>query len=296
MELQQLRGFHAVAKYKNFTVAAQKTQRTQPTISLQIKALEDELGVKLFERLGPRRVTVTPEGKILLELTGSILQDVDSLEMRFREALGNYSSSRVAVATHTSVMVYLLPPIIQKFKAAYPSCHLAILNRNRDEMIKMLEAGEIEFGITSITNPPNAIDYRVFSKFNRILIATKDHPISKLKKVSIGDIAKYPLILPAQDSTTRRLIDNLFQQHGLKPQVAVEVVGRTAIKTYVGMNLGLSIINEYYLNAQDRETLFVADVTEYFGQAETGIILKRGRLLPKPAKDLIDFVLETGKL
>jgi DNA-binding transcriptional LysR family regulator len=296
MEIQQLRGFHAVAKYKNFTVAAQKTQRTQPTISLQVKALEDELGVKLFERLGPRRVTVTPEGKILLELTAPILQDVDSLETRFREALGNYSSSRVAVATHTSVMVYLLPPIIQKFKAAYPTCHLAILNRNRDEMIKMLEGGEIEFGITSISNPPSTIDYRVFSRFNRILIATRDHPISKLKKVGIADIAKYPLILPAQDSTTRRLIDNLFQQHGLKPQVAVEVVGRTAIKTYVSMDLGLSIINEYYLTKQDREQLFVADVTEYFGQAETGIVLRKGRLLPKPAKDLIEFVIETGRL
>ena len=296
MEIQQLRGFHAVAKYKNFTVAAQKTQRTQPTISLQVKALEDELGVKLFERLGPRRVTVTPEGKILLELTASILQDVDSLESRFREALGNYSSSRVAVATHTSVMVYLLPPIIQKFKSVYPTCHLTILNRNRDEMIKMLEAGEIDVGITSISHAPNTIDYRVFSRFNRILIATKDHPISKLKQVTIQDIAKYPLILPAQDSTTRRLIDNLFQQHGVKPEVAMEVVGRTAIKTYVSMNLGLSIINEYYLTQQDRDHLFVSDVTEYFGQAETGIVLRKGRLLPKPAKDLIDFVIETGKL
>ncbi len=296
MEIQQLRGFHAVAKYKNFTVAAQKTQRTQPTISLQVKALEDELGVKLFERLGPRRVTVTPEGKILLELTASILQDVDSLESRFREALGNYSSSRVAVATHTSVMVYLLPPIIQKFKSVYPTCHLTILNRNRDEMIKMLEAGEIDVGITSISHAPSTIDYRVFSRFNRILIATKDHPISKLKQVTVQDIAKYPLILPAQDSTTRRLIDNLFQQHGVKPEVAMEVVGRTAIKTYVSMNLGLSIINEYYLTQQDRDHLFVSDVTEYFGQAETGIVLRKGRLLPKPAKDLIDFVIETGKL
>ncbi len=246
--------------------------------------------------MGPRRVNVTPEGKILLELTAPILQDVESLESRFREALGNYSSSRVAVATHTSVMVYMLPALIQKFKAAYPTCHLMLLNRNRDEMLKMLDAGEIEFGITSINNPPPTIEYRVFSRFNRILIATKDHPISKLKKVSIADIAKYPLILPAQDSTTRRLIDGLFQQHGLKPQIAVEVVGRTAIKTYVSMDLGISIINEYYISAQDRESLFVADVTQYFGQAETGIILRKGRLLPKPAKDFIDFIMESGKI
>ena len=290
MEIQQLRGFHAVAKYKNFTVAAQKTQRTQPTISLQVKALEDELGVKLFERLGPKRVTLTPEGKILVELTGPLLQEVDHLKTRFNEARGNYTTSTLTLATHSSVMIYLLPPIIKKFKQMYPDCQLQILNRSRDEMIRMLDNGEVDFGITSLNHPPPNIDYKIFSRFNRIVIAIKNHPIAKKSTISLEEIARYPLILPTQESTTRKMIDQLFDRHGLRCDITMEVVGRTAIKTYVEMNLGISIINEYYVTPADRTKLWVKNVSGLFGKAETGIVTRKGRLLSHPAREFISLV------
>ena len=290
MEIQQLRGFHAVAKYKNFTVAAQKTQRTQPTISLQVKALEDELGVKLFERLGPKRVTLTPEGKILLELTSPLLQEIELIRTRFNEARGNYTTSAITLATHSSVMIYLLPPIIKRFKTLYPDCQLAILNRSRDEMIRMLDNGEIDFGITSLNYPPPQLDYKVFSRFNRIVIATKNHPISKRSNITLEELAKYPLILPTQESTTRKMIDQLFEQNGLRCDITMEVVGRTAIKTYVEMNLGISIINEYYVTPADRSKLWVKNASNLFGKAETGILTRKGRLLSQPAKEFIALV------
>ena len=293
MELQHLRGFHAVAKYRNFTVAAQKTDRTQPTISLQIKSLEDELGVKLFERLGPKRVSLTPEGKILQEITAPLLHELENIQTRFHEALGNYNTSKVVIATHSSVMVYLLPPVIKKFKAKYPDCSISILNRSRDEMVKMLEHGECDFGITSLSTVPSPLDFKVFSRFNRILIATKNHPIAKKREVGIDDIAQYPLILPTQESSTRKLIDNLFAEKGLKPQISMEVVGRTAIKTFVEMNLGLSIINEYYVSDTDKAKLFVKNLSPWLGKAETGVLTRRGRMLSKPAKEFIAMVQDT---
>ncbi len=296
MEIQQLRGFHAVAKYKNFTIAAQKTQRTQPTISLQVKALEDELGVKLFERLGPKKVTLTPEGKILLDLTTPLLQELENVTTRFNEARGNYTTSSLTIATHSSVMIYPLPPVIKKFKQLYPDCQLAILNRSRDEMIQMLDNGEIDFGITSLNFVPQHIEYKVFSKFNRILIATKNHPISKKSSPNLEDIGGYPLILPTQESTTRKMIDQLFEQQGIRPNITMEVVGRTAIKTYVEMNLGISIINEYYVTPADRGKLFVKNVSSYFGKAETGILTRRGRLLSLPAKECMALVQKNAEL
>ncbi len=290
MEIQQLRGFHAVAKYKNFTIAAQKTQRTQPTISLQVKALEDELGVKLFERLGPKKVTLTPEGKILLELTAPLLQELENVTSRFNEARGNYTTSSLTLATHSSVMIYLLPGIIKRFKQMYPDCQLAILNRSRDEMIRMLDNGEVDFGITSLNHIPQHIDYKIFSRFNRILIATKNHPISKKNSITLEEISKYPLILPTQESSTRKFIDQLFDQQGLRCDITMEVVGRTAIKTYVEMNLGISIINEYYVTQADRAKLWVKNVSNLFGKAETGILTRKGRLLSRPVKEFINLV------
>lgn len=294
MEIQQLRGFCAVAKYKNFTVAAQKTLRTQPTISLQIKALEDELGVKLFERLGPKKVNLTTEGQILLEIITPLLNEVENIKSKFNEARGNYTTSAVKIATHSSVMIYLLPAIIKKFKLAYPDCHITILNRNRGEMISLVENGEVDFGITSLDTIPQNIEYKVFSSFNRILIATKNHPISKKSNITLEDIAKYPLILPTQDSNTRKLIDELFQRQNIKYEIAMEVVGRTAIKTYVGMNLGLSIINEYYVTDDDKSKLFVKNFSPYLPKAETGIITRKSKLLSHPAKEFINIILSSS--
>ena len=290
MEIQQLKGFHAVAKYKNFTIAAQKTQRTQPTISLQVKALEDELGVKLFERLGPKRVTLTPEGKIFLEITTPILQDFVLLQTKFNEARGHYHTSNVQIATHSSVMIYLLPKIIKKFKTLYPQVKLSILNRTRKEILTMVENGDVDFGISSIDTYPSTLEYQIFSSYNRILIANKNHPIASKSNITLKDIASYPLVVPTLDSNTRKMIDAVFASEDLQYEITMEVVGRTAIKTYVGMDLGLSIINEYYVTEEDKKQLFVKNMSKHFGKAETGIVLRKGRLLSKPAEQFIGIL------
>ncbi len=287
MEIQQLKGFHAVAKYRNFTIAAQKTQRTQPTISLQVKALEDELEVKLFERLGPKRVNLTPEGKIFLEITAPILQDFVQLKTKFNEARGHYHTSNVQLATHSSVMIYLLPNIIKEFKERYPQVKLSILNRTRKEILTMVENGDVDFGISSVDVFPPTLEYQIFSSFNRILIANKEHPIVQNSNITLKDIASYPLVVPTPDSNTRRMIDAVFAAEDLQYEITMEVVGRTAIKTYVNMNLGLSIINEYYVSEEDKKHLFIKNMSKHFGKAETGIVLRRGRLLSKPAEEFI---------
>lgn len=292
MEIQQLKGFHAVAKYRNFTVAAQKTQRTQPTISLQIKALEDELGVKLFERLGPKRVNITREGEILLELTAPLLRDFSTLVTRFNESRGIYTSSSVTIATHSSVMIYLLPKVVKRFKALYPECHLCILNRSQAEIPAMLENGEADFGITSMQSPPSYVEYRVLAKFSRILIANKDHPLAERATISLEDIAQFPLVLPTPDSNTRKTIDQAFKEKSLSYELAMEVVGRTAIKTYVGMNLGISIINEYYVTEEDKKKLFVKNMSRHFGKAETALVVRKSKELSPPAREFIKLVRE----
>ena len=291
MEIQQLRGFLAVAKYKNFTIAAKKTSRTQPTISLQVKALEDELGVRLFDRLGPRKVVLTIEGEILYDLVASLVQDCDDLKMRFNEQRGIYSVSSVRIATHSSVMVYLLPKIVKKFRAIFSQAQLSIYNRSRDEILSMVDAGEADFGITSLGTVPAKVDYKVFSRFNRILIANKEHPIAQKSTIGLEDIAEYPLVLPTLDSNTRKLIDKSFQERGLRYKLAMEVVGRTAIKTYVGMNLGVSIINEYYVTEEDKRQLFVKNMSRYYGKAETGIVTRKGKLLSRPAGEFISLIM-----
>jgi DNA-binding transcriptional LysR family regulator len=292
MEIQQLKGFHAVAKYLNFTIAAQKTHRTQPTISLQVKSLEEELGVKLFERLGPKKVTLTKEGQLFLEITAPVLHEFSSLQSKFNEARGMFHTSNVQIVTHSSVMIYLLPSVIKKFKKLYPQVKLLILNRPRKEMIKMVENGEVDFGISSLDGIPPALDYQIFSRYNRILIANKNHEISKKSTITLTDISKYPLVLPNIDSNTRKMIDRAFSEANLSYELTMEVVGRSAIKAYVEMDLGLSIINEYYVTDEDKKNLFVKNMSKYFGMAETGVLIRKNRILPKPSETFITLLKE----
>lgn len=292
MEIQQLKGFHAVAKFRNFTVAAKKTQRTQPTISLQIKALEDELGVRLFERLGPKRVSLTAEGKILQELTAQLVQDFQDIPMRFNEARGIYTTSSVRIVTHNSIMIHLLPEVIKKFKHQFPDCKISILNRSRKEIVHLLETGEADVGITSLENIPPTVDYRLIAKFNRILITKKGHALDQRSPLSLEDIAAYPLVLPTVESNTRRVIDQRFQEAGIDYDLSMEVVGRTAIKTYVGLDLGISILSEYYIGEDDKTKLSVRNVSKHFGKAQTGVAIRKGRKLSEPATTLIQLLQE----
>ncbi len=147
MELQELKGFIAVARNKSFSKAAVKTFRTQPAISLQVQSLENELGVKLFDRISPRKLVLTSEGKKLLELASPIIDDYEALKTRFNEEVGKEQKGSIRIATHTSVMSFILPDIIKKFKAKYPECKISIINRGRKEILDMLSSGEIDLGM-----------------------------------------------------------------------------------------------------------------------------------------------------
>ena len=291
MELQQLKGFLAVAQHKSFSKAAEKTFRTQPAITLQIQSLEEELDVKLFDRLGPRRVTLTEEGKILLELVSPIIDNFDVLKDRFNELRGESSKGLVRIATHTSVMVYLLPNPIKNFKKRFPECNISIVNRGRKDILEMLKNGEIDIGITSLPNVPKNIDYKVFAKFKRMLIAPKNHPLSKKRIIKPEDITPYPILLPPVGSNTRAIVDKVFEEHGLEYSLGMEATGRLAIKSYVGMDLGVSIINEFYLSKDDRKNLFVKDMSNYFGNAERGVLTRTSSYISNPVKKFIELLL-----
>jgi LysR family transcriptional regulator, cys regulon transcriptional activator len=292
MELQELKGFIAVARHGSFSKAAVKTFRTQPAISLQVQSLEAALGVKLFDRISPRKVVLTEDGKTLLDLASPLIDDFESLENKFKDARGLDRKTSLKIATHLSAMVYILPKAIKAFKKEHPECGFTILNRSRQEIISMLAGGEVDMGITSLKTVPANIVYKPFVKFSRVLIAAKSHPLSKKSSISIKDISEYPLLLPPKGSNTRRVVEDVFEEHGLTYDLAMEVTGRLAIKTYVEMGLGISIVNEFYVAGEAKKSLFVKDVSSYFGYAERGILTRKGGYLSPQTIEFMDLLLK----
>jgi len=279
MEIQQFKGFLAIVKTGSFSKAAEKTFRTQPAITLQIKALEQELGTTLFERFNHKKMCLTTEGHIFYELIDPLMSEVDSITDHFKEACSKKPLGPVKIATHTSVMVHLLPKVIMQFRKSYKDAKLSIVHRSRQDIISMVKNGEADIGITSMKTTPEGFEYMPFASFRRLLIAPKNHALSKTKKIDAKTIAKYPLILPAIGSNTRAAIDSVFTNNNIQPQIAMEITGREASKLYVKMALGISIINEYFLDAADNKTLATRDVSYLFGKTERGLLTNKKRRL-----------------
>jgi len=294
MEIQQLRGFMAVATYGSFSQAAEKTFRTQPAISLQIQSLETELETQLFDRLGSKKIVLTPEGKLFFDLISPLMQSLESVPVRFNEARGAFQKGKVLVASQTSVMVYLLPKIVERFKSKYPDCSLSIMNRGKKDILKLLDAGEIDLGIASLSKVPDSISYKRISQFKRLLIAAHDHPIAKKSQVSLKSLSEYPLILPGVGNSTRLAVDNKFKESGLTYNLAMEITGREAIRTYVEMGLGISIVDEFFVTSESKKKLYVKDMSEHFGKAERGILIRKGKFLSKHAREFIEMISKVG--
>jgi DNA-binding transcriptional LysR family regulator len=290
MEIQQIIGFIAVAQSMSFSKAAERTHRTQPAVSLQIRALEEEFNSKLFDRLGPQKVTLTEEGRLLYEIVEPILGGIREIDERFNEARNKLDHFNVIVASHNSAILNLFPPVVKTFTKQFPKAKLTVLNRQRENLFSMVKNDEAHVGITTITKPPVWANYEMLVRSRRVLICRKDHPICKLKRITLKTISKFPLIVPPIGHDTRQAIDDAFAKGDLSYELAVEVMGDEAVKRHVEMGIGVSISNESNLPIENRGNLIVKDVSEYFGTIESGLLTRKGRYLNRGVKYLMELV------
>lgn len=295
MEIQQLLGFIAVAKNGSFSQAAKSTFRTQSAVSQQINALEKEFKTRLFDRLGQQKVTLTDEGKLFYDLVDPVVRDIRFIKERFQDARNMIDNFQVSVASHNSAIQYLLPQVVKTFTEKYKTTKLSIVNRSRDDILSLVRNDEVQIGITSIPKPPAWADYKMIGKFGRVLICRKDHPLKSIKKITLEEIAKYPLLLPDIGSNTRKVIDNVFNEKGITYQLALEVRGREAVNKFVEIGLGVSILSEYYPIRENRHNLIAKDVSTLFGFSETGLLVRKGRYLNHAAKRFIEIVRDEVK-
>lgn len=274
MDIQALKGFVAVATEKGFSRAARKTYRTQSAVSLQIKALEEEFGARLFDRIG-RKTELTQDGVILFDLASPLTRDFEALQKNFNERRGDQNNGEIRIATHEPVIAHLLPAPIKAFKKQYPDVKITVLRKDKNEVLASVLSGDVDLGISSLKKTPPSISYQVIGRYNRVLVAPRDCPLAGKKNISLKDIARYPLLLPPKDTSTGKIVDQAFGEKRIDYKLALEVSGRQAIKTYIEMGFGISILNESVISEEDRKKFFVADVSKYFGRSERGIIRRK---------------------
>jgi DNA-binding transcriptional LysR family regulator len=270
-------------------MAAKRLNVGQSAISHQVKALEERLGVKLYERVG-RGIRLTQDGQILYEYAASIIQKLDDIDAHFEE-LAHKGSRRIVLAAYRGYMRYQLPECVEEFKKAFPQVQVTIMNRILDsDILAMVLTGEIDFGITASWNDFAGMDFYETARYDMFLCTAPDHPFAKRKKVGLRDIAKEPLILYEQQNSIRRRIDQVFERLGLWHNVIIETGGAEIIKEYVKRGLGVTVISGISLSARDAQPLCMIPVTEYFGELGYGVAIRKGKYLSPAAKEFLKIL------
>jgi len=285
--LQQLRGFCYAAQAGSISKAAERLFLSQPSVSLQIQALEREFKTKLFERHGPK-IMLTPDGESLFELALPLVEGVDSLEEAFAARRDSITRGRLSIAAGESTILYILPEFVETFVEAHPGIDLHLHNVTGQEGLEQLRMGEVDFAIGPMLEQHDDIIYHPVFSYNTVLITAHGHPLTKSDEVSLEDISSYPLILPPRTLTTYRIVDRVFSHYNLRYEVKLEAGGYEVIKRYVAMNLGISIVSSVCV--RDEDPLAVIDVDRFFPKRTYGIVLRKGKFLTPQAKRFIEIM------
>ena len=285
--LQQLRGFCLAVQTGSISKAAERMFLSQPSVSLQIQALERELNVTLFERRGPR-IQLTPEGQLLYELALPLVEGFETLAENFAMRRGSLESGELNVAAGESTILYLLPTIVRRFTERYPGIRVRFHNVPGRQGLVLLREDEVDFAVGSFRDAPDDMSYQPIYSFSQTLITPLDHPLAQQAEVSLADISPYQFILPPRHLNTLSMVEFAFQQQNLSLNVHVQAGGWEVIKKYVEMGLGLSIVSGICLTGE--EQLFSYPLDRYFPKRTYGVVMRRGKFLSPQAKRFIEFI------
>lgn len=283
MKLQQLRCIVAMVRNNlNVSETALALHTSQPGVSKQIKQLEDELGVQLFERSGRQIIAITPAGKDIIPAAEKILAGTEDIRNLGRQHADPNSGELRLATTHTQAR-YVLPAIIEAFGERYPRVKIHLHQGTPAQMATMVDSGEVDFVIA--TEGLHHYDNLVMlpcSHWNRGVVVKPDHALFKLAQLgslTLEALANFPLITYVFGFNEQSQLDKAFRNRGLTPDVVLTAADTDVIKTYVRSGLGVGIIAQMAFEPVQDSDLKLLDASHLFERSTTHIGMRRQRQL-----------------
>ncbi len=288
MKLQQLRYIVEIEKHGlNVSEAAESLFTSQPGISKQVRMLEDELGIAIFERNGKRFTGVTEPGRVVLTIAARILREADNLRRAGAEFAAGSSGSLVLAATHTQAR-YALPLVVRDFVSQHPQVRLEMHQGSPTRIAEWVAAGEVDIGIaTEALDQYDELVTLPVRQWSHCVIAPEKHPILACPTLSIDELARWPLVTYDMAFAGRSRINRAFERVGLTPNITLTALDADVIKTYVGLGLGLGIISALAFDARRDTGLVALEAGHLFESNTTRIALRRGTYLRAYEYDFI---------
>ncbi len=293
---QQLKGFCYTVQTGSMSNAAKKMRLTQGAVSLQIKSLERDLGVQLFER-GKNNIELTTEGKKFYTHVAPHIYGADEMFEDFIKYLKQEKSNIINIAANNVSICYILPKYLQKFEVAHPEVKFEIRNLVREEAIKRLMNNEVDMLIYSmkIDEVPKELDFIPIVEYKPILLTRKNHPLAIKKNLKLSDVKSYSLLRLDQKFVTVPNFDEIAKHYGLKTKIEFEMGNYEILKKFVTAGIGISIVSSICLEGEKGRDLVGNNLTEYFPGIIYGILVKKGKKHYGLTQDFIK-ILTTEKL
>lgn len=281
MNLQQLRIVRETVRHRfNLTEAANALFTSQSGASKHIRDLEEELGVELFERRGKRILGLTMAGSTLLEIIERILLDAENLKRSAHQLTHEDQGSLAIATTHTQAR-YALPPVIARFKQAFPKVHLELHQCGPDEIVSMLKAGKVDIGIATEALHKEGQQFACFPFYHWYhgVIVPEGHPLDDGQPLTLSRIAAHPIVTYHEGFTRRARIDQAFSSSELVPDIVLTALDADVIKTYVELGLGVGVIASMAYHEDRDRGLRLLDASELLPRNTTYLALRRGHFL-----------------
>lgn len=284
MQLQQLRYLLALARSGfNVTGAAERVFKSQPGVSKQLRLLEEELGVPLFERNGRQFVGLTPAGRAVLELAESALANVEAIH-RAAQDFGDPGQGDLSIATTHTQARYVLPAVIKAFQRRWPEVRLHLHQGSPAQIAELAASGAVDFAIA--TESLHLFDELVMLpcyRWNRAVVVPRGHALEAEfgagLPITLAAAAKYPILTYVFGFTDRSHINAAFQREGLEPRVALTATDADVIKTYIRLGLGIGILAAMARDEALDDDLAFLDAAHLFEPSVTKIGFRKGLFL-----------------
>lgn len=290
MNFQQLRSVREAARRDfNLTEVANALFTSQPGVSRQIRELEEELGVVIFERNGKRLTGLTPPGKGILKIVERLLVEAENLQQASAEFAAQDSGTLTVAVTHTQAR-YALPQVVQSFRNAFPNVRIALQQSAPEHIAEWVLSGKADIGIATegLSAFPDLVSFPCY-RWSHLVVAPEGHPIfASSTPLRLEDLAEYPLITYDVGFTGRSHIDAAFVEAGLAPDIVLTAMDSDVIKQYVSLGMGVGIVASMAFDHGRDKGMRAIEASHLFAPNVTRLAVRKGSYLRAYAYHFIE--------
>jgi LysR family transcriptional regulator, low CO2-responsive transcriptional regulator len=290
MDFDQLEIFLEVARLSSFSRAAEKRFRTQPAISSQIRALEEEVGARLLDRSGGR-VSLTASGKLFFKYAEETLERRKIILNEIAET-ERVPRGEIVVGANEGTCLHILPGVFAQFKRDYPKVAVNIKRSDYAGILESILENVVDFGVVSLPVNDNRLEAQMIHQDELVVITAPRHPLAAKKSVAVADLSAYPLVVPKLGHT-RDALDAMFYDHDVKPVLAMELDSSELLKRFVAADVGVGFIARSNIEQDVRAKALVAiPLGDAQIRRDLALVYRKDKSLSRAAKAFMEIAVK----